>query len=45
MKNHALIEFLSKYDGKHEVIIDGSTEFLIEETGDADDRQIIIIKR
>jgi hypothetical protein len=45
MKNSHLIELLSKYEGTHEVIIDGSTEFMIEETGPSEERMLVIIKR
>lgn len=45
MKNGHLIEILNGYDKDVEVIIDGSTQFIIEQTGSECDYQIIIIKQ
>lgn len=45
MKNGDLIEILSGYDKDVEVIIEGSSQYMIEETGSENDRMLIIIKQ
>lgn len=44
MKNHALITLLQAFDPNRDVIIDGSSEFIVDETGPEDEKIIVILK-
>jgi len=45
MKNFELVEMISKYLGDYTILIDGSSEFVIEESGDVDNRTLNFLKR
>lgn len=44
MKNIDLIKMLSNFGDDYEIHIDGSTQFVIEEAGDSDNRVLNFIK-
>lgn len=45
MKNFELVEMISKYLGDYTILIDGSSEFVIEESGNVDNRTLNFLKR
>lgn len=45
MKKKDFIESIQRYSDDHDIFIDGSSEFVIEEAGDADNRTLNILKR